>query len=210
MIILQVCFIVFLYASFGIVHTLFATLHFKGIIASKWISLMPYYRLTYNVISVIQFYFVYELTPSIDIHLYDLKPPYDIIILVPQFFSLMGILWTLRYFDAMEFIGISQIFRQRAGNYNSSQLDEESTLIIKGPYKMCRHPLYFFCILFLLFRPYMFLDYLLSFICITAYFYIGSVYEENKMVERFGEKYKEYQLEVPRIIPIRKSYLLFH
>ena len=35
----------------------------------------------------------------------------------------------------------------------------------------------------------------------TAYFYLGSIPEEQKLVEEFGDAYRRYQQAVPRLIP---------
>jgi len=85
--------------------------------------------------------------------------------------------------------------------YSDNELDENYTLRIEGPYKYSRHPIYFFSIIFLLFRAEMSLFYLTMFISFTAYFYIGSYYEEKKMVRLFGDDYKDYQKKVSRIFP---------
>jgi len=47
------------------------------------------------------------------------------------------------------------------------------------------------------------LFYLISIICAMVYFYIGSIYEEKKLVERYGELYIQYQSFVPRILPLK-------
>ena len=47
------------------------------------------------------------------------------------------------------------------------------------------------------------LFYLTFFICIVAYFYIGSYYEEKKLVRQFGEIYENYRNKVPRIFPVK-------
>ena len=36
----------------------------------------------------------------------------------------------------------------------------------------------------------------------TAYFYLGSIPEEQKLVDEFGEAYRRYQRAVARLIPI--------
>jgi protein-S-isoprenylcysteine O-methyltransferase Ste14 len=54
-----------------------------------------------------------------------------------------------------------------------------------------------------MFRAEMDLFYLTMFISFTAYFYIGSYYEEKKMVSIFGNEYADYQDKVPRIFPIK-------
>jgi len=133
---------------------------------------------------------------------YDLIKPFDFIILALQFLSLIGLIWCFKYFSLSEFLGISQIIRWNKKAYNYSDLDEEMTLKIKGPYRYMRHPVYFFSIMFLVFRPAMDLSYLVLIIGIIIYFYIGSVYEEKKLVKIFGEEYKSYQKLVPRIFPL--------
>jgi protein-S-isoprenylcysteine O-methyltransferase Ste14 len=36
---------------------------------------------------------------------------------------------------------------------------------------------------------------------VTIYFYVGSIFEERKLVAEFGEAYREYQRRAPRLIP---------
>ncbi len=38
---------------------------------------------------------------------------------------------------------------------------------------------------------------------ITLYFVIGALFEEQKMVEEFGQEYLEYQSKVSMFIPIK-------
>ncbi|MFA7229193.1 MAG: isoprenylcysteine carboxylmethyltransferase family protein, partial [Melioribacteraceae bacterium] len=89
------------------------------------------------------------------------------------------------------------------GTYNTGDLDEKLVLKIEGAFKFVRHPIYFFSILFLGLRPAMNLFYLVMFICIVLYFYVGSFYEERKLVKFFGDEYREYQKKVPRIFPVK-------
>jgi protein-S-isoprenylcysteine O-methyltransferase Ste14 len=200
MIFFDIVIILLLYASFGAVHSLLAALSVKERVAVRFPRFMPYYRLSYNLFSLFHFYWVYELTPFIDVRVYDLPNPYDILILIPQFASLLGFVWSVAYFNGAEFLGIAQIGRRK--NYKTASLDEEATLTMSGPYKFSRHPVYFFSIGILLFRPYMFLDYLVSLLCIIAYFYIGAYYEEKRLQKKFGEAYRRYIAATPMIVPL--------
>jgi methanethiol S-methyltransferase len=199
----DVLIILIAFAAFGYSHSLLASNKLKKVLAGKFGSLIAFYRLIYNFISFISLYILYQLLPQPDLLIYDLPNPWDILILIPQILSLAGIIWSARYFSLLEFTGISQIMRWLEGKYDITDLDEISTFRTDGPYRISRHPVYLFAILFLLFRPAMDLFYLTIFILITAYFYIGSVYEEKKLTEMFGEDYIKYQQKVPRIFPLK-------
>ena len=114
-----------------------------------------------------------------------------------------GMIWCFKYISFKEFVGLNQFDRYLKNEISDSDLDEKYTLRIEGPYKYSRHPVYFFSIIFLMFRAEMSLFYLTMFISFTAYFYIGSYYEEKKLVRLFGDVYKDYQKKVPRIFPYR-------
>ncbi len=199
--ILDVLIIISLFVVFSIPHSILASEKFKSAIAKKIGSVIAFYRLAYNLLSLLSFYLIYELSPKPSITIYDLTFPFDLIVLIPQLAALAGIFWSFKYICVEEFLGISQINRYFQGSY-SSELDEEMTLLIDGPYKYSRHPVYFFSIIFLLFRPTMDLFYLTFFICISVYFYVGSIYEEKKLVRHFGDIYLRYQKSVPRIFPV--------
>ncbi len=202
----DVLIILFLFFLFGLTHSILASRKFKLYLTKKLGNKIAFYRLSYNLFSFLILYLFFVIAPKPDIIIYDLPAPYDILILVLQFVSLAGFFWSIKYFSGKEFLGISQIKRYFNNEYNIKELDEQLTLRISGPYKYSRHPIYFFSILFLLFRPIMDLFYVTLFVCIVSYFYIGSFYEEKKLVEKFGEFYKNYQKQVPRIFPAK----IFH
>jgi protein-S-isoprenylcysteine O-methyltransferase Ste14 len=198
----DVIFIVILFAIFGYTHSLLASLKIKIWFRKTLGDLIAFYRLFYNLVGLLSVYLIYELSPKPHIIIYDLPNPYDLIILIPQLLSLAGVFWAFQYICFKEFLGLDQIKRFIEKRY-TTELDEEFTLRIEGPYRYSRHPVYFFSITFLLFRPVMDLFYLTFFICIVAYFYIGSYYEEKKLVRQFGEIYENYKKEVPAIFPFK-------
>ncbi|MBZ0199148.1 MAG: hypothetical protein K8H86_04720 [Ignavibacteriaceae bacterium] len=195
--------IILSFTLFGVLHSYLASLKVKQYLANRLGKHMAFYRIFYNVISFVMVYFIYDLTPRPDVQLYSLSTPFDIIIMIPQLLSIVGLLWTLKYFSGREFLGINQVFRWFYDEYDTKELDEHLTLRIGGPYKYTRHPIYFFSITLLLFRAEMNLYYLIFLICIALYFLIGSIYEEKKLVIMFGDAYSNYQKKVPRIIPTK-------
>ena len=210
---------------FAILHSILASFKIKSLFTKHLKSAMAFYRIVYNIFFLFLFFYLFENLPRPDVELFELKFPWDIIILVPQFLSLAGIIWTLRYFSLSEFAGLSQIKRWKNGSfivydenkesktethtedlqnseYSENVFDENLTLKIEGPYKVVRHPLYLFTLIFLTLRPTMDLFYLVFLIFLIAYFYIGSFYEEKKLVSAFGDQYRKYQKSVPRLFPI--------
>lgn len=201
--VIEIISIIVLFAVFGFSHSLLASKVTKEFIRKRFGNKIAFYRLGYNIVSILVFLLVWEFVPHPDIVVYDFPYPYDIIIFILQTLSLFGIIWAVSVVELGEFIGIAQIQRYYLGIYNEKELDEKSTFHIRGAYRISRHPIYFFFILFLGFRPTMDLFYITAYFCFVVYFYLGSVYEEKKLLEKFGEKYALYQQIVPRIIPYK-------
>lgn len=194
--------IILLFTLFAFSHTLLASNKTKIALAEKLGAKIAFYRLFYNLSSLLFFIVFYAVAPKPNVIVYDLLFPFDIITFALQVISLIGLVWATRPIDLKEFLGTAQIERYLLGEYKVEDLDEKKTLRIEGAFKMVRHPIYFFSILFLGFRPTMSLFYLVMFLCIVIYFCVGSIFEERKLIETFGDEYREYQLRVPRIFPL--------
>lgn len=203
MIVVEVILIILLFALFAFSHTWLASIKTKRALAEKLGNKIAFYRLFYNASSILFFLAFYIVSPKPDIIVYDLRFPFDIITFVLQVLSLIGLFWASHGVDWKEFIGISQVQRYINGKYDVNDLDEKQIFRVIGAFKFVRHPIYLFSILFLGFRPTMTLFYFTMYVCIIVYFYIGSIYEERKLIEMFGDEYREYQNSVPRILPVK-------
>ncbi len=201
MIVLETIITVFLFFLFAVSHTFLASRKLKINLAEKIGNKIAFYRMFYNLSSLLFLFIFYMLSPKPDVVVYDLHYPFDMLTFALQVLSLFGLIWASMPINIKEFLGISQIEKYLAGNYNPVDLDEKLTLNTNGAFKLVRHPIYLFSILFLTFRPAMDLFYLTTLICIIIYFYVGSVYEERKLVEVFGNEYLNYQKNVPRLFP---------
>lgn len=194
---------VILFALYGFIHSLLASEKVKVLFRKLFGKYIAFYRLGYNVFAVLGLYFIWDLSPQPSLQIYQLPSPFDYLVLIPQLLSIAGMIWCFRYIRFREFTGLNQFNRYLKDEITDNDLDENYTLRIEGPYKDSRHPIYFFSIVFLTFRAEMNLFYLTMLISFTAYFYIGSYFEEKKLVRLFGDIYKDYQVKVPRIFPYK-------
>ncbi len=82
MIFVEVISIILLFTLFAYSHTWLASLKIKRALAEKLGNKIAFYRLFYNVSSVIFFMAFYAVSPKPDIIVYDLRFPFDIITFV--------------------------------------------------------------------------------------------------------------------------------
>jgi protein-S-isoprenylcysteine O-methyltransferase Ste14 len=124
-----------------------------------------------------------------------------------------GLKWTLRLLqglglcvfylagkeiDLLHFVGIRQWREAEKGKFNV-----EEHLITKGIYRQLRHPLYLGSMLILWGEPHLLQtrNGLLLILLCTAYFFVGSILEEKRMVRQFGDEYRRYRKKTGRFIP---------
>jgi len=186
---------------FAVSHSILASHKFKLEITKILGDKIAFYRLFYNILSILFFMFIYFLLPKPNYLIYDLTFPFDIAIVILQIISGIFLIWAAEAINIKEFLGISQIIRFWKKEYSLDDLDEKMELIVDGPFKYSRHPIYLFSSLFLILRPTMDFFYLVFLINMILYFYIGSYYEEKKLLTIFGNDYLEYQKNVPKIFP---------
>lgn len=160
------------------------------------------YRLLYNLISVVSFIpILYILWTQIPQQvLWTIPYPWRYITIAVQFLALIGLAISLLQTDVWSFVGLRQALRFLQGAPDPAVTDK---FISTGTYRWVRHPLYFFSLLFLWLNPMMTLGSLLFNILATLYFWIGSIYEERRLLTAFGEAYAEYQRNVPGLVPVR-------
>jgi protein-S-isoprenylcysteine O-methyltransferase Ste14 len=115
-----------------------------------------------------------------------------------QFLGAGLLLWTP--WDLKEFIGLRQWERHRKGEGEAPERNEP--LFTGKGYGLVRHPLYLGCSILLAFHPVQTRSSAATAAAVIAYFYIGTFFEERRLVRQFGEAYREYQRRVPRFLPL--------
>lgn len=152
------------------------------------------YRLAYNAVSVV------TLLPVLAVPalkpgevLYQLTGFSLILAMMGQFLAVIVLILGVLQTGALQFLGLRQAL--------SSGSEPPSELVIKGLYRWVRHPLYTAGLLFIWLIPLMTTSLVALNIGLTAYIYIGSIFEERRLVREFGQIYEQYQLQVPRLLP---------
>lgn len=161
-----------------------------------------FYRLLYNFFSLLSFfpilYLLWVQVPSLT--LWSILMPWRILTMTIQFLALLGLAFSLLQTDVWSFLGLRQAIRYLRGAENPPA---SPRLVTSGTYRWVRHPLYFFSLAVIWLNPAMTLASLLFNIVATLYFWIGSIYEERRLTAEFGDKYKAYRRNVPRLLPMR-------
>ena len=188
-------------AAFGVCHTLFASYRAK-LIAQKVLGknlAAAVYRAVFNGLSVLSLApTLYLLVALPDRELYRFAAPLSYVAVIIQAIAGLGVVYSVYQLDVWFFAGLRQL-RDRG----AESIDSTSTakLVTTGLHRYVRHPLYSTSIVFLWLSSPMTINRLTLIASFTLYFYVGSIFEERKLVREFGDAYQRYQRDVPRLIP---------
>ncbi|MGQ9500759.1 MAG: methyltransferase family protein [Anaerolineae bacterium] len=158
-----------------------------------------WYRLVYNVLAfALLVPFGVMLVKFPDRTLYTLATPWYKLVWGIEGLAVLGILYGALITDVWSFLGIRQIFDPKcAETYRCTPL------IVTGMYRWVRHPQYLFGLILLWCAPSMSLNRVALSLVFSLYLYIGTFLEERRLVAEYGEAYRQYQRQVPRLFPWR-------
>ena len=194
------------YVILAILWVLWCALH-SALISSRMTEYVKarfpkshrYYRILYNVVSVL------TLIPVI---LYSMTISGPLIIryegsgriiqislfLIAHIFFIAG----AKAYDIPQFLG----FRQIRGANTCSVLTDDCTLDTSGILGVVRHPWYTGVMIIIWARS-LDLAGLGTNLMLTAYLIVGTYLEERKLVAQFGQQYVDYQRRVSKFVPIK-------
>jgi protein-S-isoprenylcysteine O-methyltransferase Ste14 len=184
---------------YGLLHSALAAPKVK-IWLGKFSGTGRWYRLSYNLIAfttLIPWFYMLKALPAESI--WQWQGNVKLIMDTLAALALLGFFWSLRYYDNLEFLGL------RHQHADTMPAD----LTISPLHQWIRHPWYCFALLIIWTRD-MDSNWLISCICITLYFWLGSIFEERKLVREFGARYLFYQQKVPRLLPVPWRHLNKH
>lgn len=192
----QIAALVLVWSAYGLIHSLLASLRVKRWAAARWPAAPRVYRLGFNAISV-----ALLVPPLYLMHRWQGEPLWQWsgagfwVANALAVLALLGFLWTLRDYDTAEFLGTRQWRRCER------RIEDQESLHISPLHRHVRHPWYFLAMVILWTRD---MDgaLLVSALCMTAYFVVGSKFEERKLLQYYGEAYREYMRRVPGLLPL--------
>lgn len=158
-----------------------------------------YYRLFYNIVSVV-------ILALIVIYSYSIKDePFFVwegyLLPIKYLLFAMGLLLFIlgsRHYSMSSFLGIAQI-REGA---NTKLMNVTGKLDTNGILGVIRHP-YYAGVLPLLWSSNLDNTVLIINIILSIYIIVGTLLEEHKLVHEFGDQYVQYQHQVSMLIPYK-------
>lgn len=153
---------------------------------------MDFYRLTYNIFAGISFLpILYLMTTLPNQAVYQISAPWSYLMLGGQAFAVVMLFVAFLQTDSLSFVGLRQLFEK----------EKPGALVTRGLYRVIRHPLYTFGLLFIWLTPSVSQNSLTVYIGATLYTLVGAYFEERKLLREFGESYAEYKRRTPMLIP---------
>jgi protein-S-isoprenylcysteine O-methyltransferase Ste14 len=156
------------------------------------------YMAVYSIASALVLIPIALLWQRVQPPVYSIAGPARFIIHGLSILALAGFAWgmfSLRPFDPFGVAPLTAHLRGRAAI--------PTGLVVRGPYRWVRHPLYSCFIALLWLHPDPTIDILFCNTLWTFWIVLGTVLEERDMVTDFGDSYSRYQREVPMFIPWR-------
>jgi len=152
------------------------------------------YRLVYNLLAVLTFLPVLGVVAAYPGQvLYHWSWPWLLLSSLGQLAAVLLLALGLFETDVWQFIGLRQLVSGRS--------EDAGELQVGGLYRFVRHPLYSAGLLFIWLTPVMTTTVLAFNLGISLYLYIGSTFEEQRLLRQFGKAYDTYRRNVPRLIP---------
>lgn len=153
-----------------------------------------YYRLIFVAIAILTLLPISAMLVRLPSRrLWVIPSPWVYFTVIIQFVAIFGLILIVLKTGPMIFIGLRQI--------SNPNVERGREMVTTGFYGLVRHPLYLLNIILIWLFPYM-TDLILAFVIVsTLYMIIGTIPEEQKLLEIHGEAYQRYQEQVPRIIP---------
>lgn len=192
--------IIFAWAAFAVFHSLTVSEEYERLArrAMGDRAFDIYHRLLFTAYSGVAFLLLVLYLGSVpDAPLFRLEGWPRLLCHAVQLGGAAFLLWTP--WDIKEFVGLRQWERRKEPAPAPGRNDR---LFTGKAYGVVRHPLYLGISAILAANPVQSRNTLVSTAMVILYFYVGTFFEERRLMRKFGEEYRAYRERVPRFLPI--------
>lgn len=178
---------------YGVLHSVLASLSVKRYVEKKYPGLYRHYRFLYNLQAFAGLLLIVWFQWRMN----------SVLLFTPTVVTtLAGALLCGSGFLLMLFC-VKKYFLSLSGLRSFWQELPAESLHVGGVHRFVRHPLYLgtFAFLWGLVVVFPTASLLITAFVITVYTLLGIRWEEEKLVEKFGDDYRAYQRSVPKILP---------
>jgi protein-S-isoprenylcysteine O-methyltransferase Ste14 len=133
-----------------------------------------------------------------DLVIFSVSYPYRYLLFFLTAIAIAGLIWAVISLSNFDLFGRKQI-----SNYLKNREAKSQKFVLRGPYKITRHPFYFSILAMIWLYPVMSTDRLLFALIWSCWIVLGTKLEEKDLVEEIGEDYVKYQSTVPMLIPYK-------
>lgn len=185
-----------LWLSFGFAHSLLASNSSKRLLQPLF---GPAYRVSYNLFSVLHIGLILiggQLWLADNSITFNLDGWPDILIMASRWLGIGIIIAALTQYDLGLFGGLTQLRR------GSDMTDADEPLHLSGMHRYVRHPIYLGAYFYLWGGATDEFG-LQTALWGSVYLFIGTWFEERKLIAQYGQSYVEYRARVPSVIPFR-------
>jgi methanethiol S-methyltransferase len=181
-------------AAYALIHSILASLHFKRL---AWLIFGPgidrWYTKAFGIqaaVVLLPLEILLLLFPGK--RLYVAPSPWRWIMILGQF--LVGYLTIRSFKDAPHRFSVKAQL-SKPGSADAKPLG------IKGVYCWIRDPFLLSGLLQIWLTPFMTSNLLIVYALTTVYLFLGSLHWETRLLSQFGQEYRRYQKQVPRLLP---------
>ena len=115
--------------------------------------------------------------------------------------ALVFIIRCVGSFGSAEFLGWAQYRAWRSGQPIPGDGVETGELVVTGPYRYVRHPMYAAGLVALWAEPQLSANRFAFTLAASLYLVLGSLHEERRLQRFYGSAYREYTARTPRLVP---------
>jgi protein-S-isoprenylcysteine O-methyltransferase Ste14 len=193
-------FVVLLWIGYCALHSFLISIRFTNFMNRILKRYYAFFRLFYIMISIALLVPLIQYTGQVETAtVFTNAYPFSLVRQILSTGSLLLFFWAFFFdYDSLSFFGIRQIM-----NFGKTASPSPTGLKRRGLLGITRHPMYLALIIYLWCQTFRVMDIVINTI-LTLYVIIGTVLEERKLLLEFGDSYKQYQREVPMLIPFTK------